>query len=237
MGKVQRLSHQQIKKAIKRNELRDFLENVRDWIRGHVENVVIGSVLLAVLVFGLYYLLTNRQEGTVKASLQLAVADNQFRQALAGPNDSQAYAAAASAYQGVKAEFEGKPEGLRADLGLANVDFETGKFEEARQAYERFAGKHSTSEFAPMALAGQAASLEGLNKAADAAELYLLIPQKYPQAPNAVQCLFEAARIFDSLGQKVRLRETVKALDDLRSSSRLPESLQGRLAVLKAKAI
>jgi hypothetical protein len=236
LGKVQRLSHQQIRQAIKRDELREFIEDTLVWVRGHVENVIIGSVLLAVLGFGLYYLLSSRQEGGVKASLQLAAADGQFQRALSGPVNGQAYAAATAAYQGVKAEFDGKPEGLRAELGLANVDFETGKFEEARAAYESFASQHATHALAPVALAGQAASLEGLNKAAAAAELYLSVSKNYPQAPNMAQCLFDAARLFDSLGQKARVKELVVSLEALQSNARLPESLKARLAALKAKA-
>ncbi|MES2202555.1 MAG: tetratricopeptide repeat protein [candidate division FCPU426 bacterium] len=237
MGKVERLTHKQIEQAIKRDEFRDFLEGAGHWARNHVESVVIGAVLIAALAFGGVYYLKTRNESAGKASMQLASAENQFQRSLSGgPNAANYASAAGAAFQSIKSEFDASPAGIQAELGLANVAFESGKIDEARQSYEAFVRAHSDSLLAPFAFAASAACLEALNKPSEAAEIYMSLPAKYPKAANAAAALLDAARMYDAAGNKAKLKEAVAALGALSAQNRLPEGLKSKVAAMTAKA-
>ena len=55
MGKVKHLKNRELRQAIKRDELKEFLEESLEWIKGHLENVIIGVVAVAVIGFGTTY--------------------------------------------------------------------------------------------------------------------------------------------------------------------------------------
>jgi predicted negative regulator of RcsB-dependent stress response len=235
MGKVKHLSHQQIQKAIKRNEMREAVELSLDWVKGHVESVVIGAVLLAALIFGLVYFQSGRRESAAKASIQLSMADNQFQRVISMGGNPQMLAQVAAAYQAVKTEYASSPEALHAELALANLSFETGKYDEAAQAYAAFTAQHGGSTLAPVALAGQGACLEAQNKPAEAAAAYLSVWKNYPKASNAASALIDAARVYAALGDKAGLKESAAALANLESEGRLPDSLKAKAAAVKGK--
>lgn len=63
MGKVQRLSHKEIEAVIRRNELEDYSVIAVDWVKSHLENVLIGVVAAALLGFGTFYFFKSRHDG------------------------------------------------------------------------------------------------------------------------------------------------------------------------------
>lgn len=234
MGKVTRLTHKQIEAAIKRDELRDFFDEAGDWVKSHLENVLIGLVLAALLAFGAVYLAKSRHEDTIKASVQLASAEQQFARA-EGSGDPSAYDAAKAGYEQVKAGFQGKDEAVAAELGLANLAFAQGKIDDARGAFEQFVANHGSSALAPLAQSGQAACLEASGKLKEAADAYLALGQKTPISAVTALSLFDAARCLQGAGDKARLKDAVAALDQLDSQKLLPESLKSRLQALKKR--
>jgi predicted negative regulator of RcsB-dependent stress response len=232
MGKVQRLSHKQIEAAIKRDELRDFLTESGDWVKKHLENVLIGVVVVALLAFGAFYLLKNRREDSVKASIQLSSADQAFARA-EGSGDTAAMDAAQAGYQQVKAAFDGRDEALDAELGLANVAFAQGKIDEAAAAYASFISSHGDSPLAPLAASGKAACLEASGKTPDAAAAYLALAQQQPESAVTAQSYFDAARCFQALGNRDALKQVAASLDKLDAEKRLPDGLKDKLVALK----
>jgi hypothetical protein len=234
MGKLQPLSASAGKPALKRNELRDFLEEAGDWTKAHLENVLIGSVVLALLAFGGIYFLKNRREEGIKAAIQFSSAEQYFNRALSG-NEQNVMEASRSGFDQVRAGFEGRDEAVAAELRLADLSFQKGAFEEARSAYERFGLAHSGSPFAPLAEAGKASSLEGLGKIKEAGDAYAAVALKYPGSANTALCLADAARCFWAAGDKASFGRAVESLSRLASENKLPDTLKSRLQAFKAK--
>jgi predicted negative regulator of RcsB-dependent stress response len=232
LGKVQRLSHKQIEAAIKRDELRDFLGGSGAWIKAHLENVLIGLVVLALLGFGGIYLLRNRAEDKVKAGIQLSAAEQLYSRALGSP-DPQAIEQAKANYEQVRVGFEGSGEAENAELGLANLSFGQGKFDESKSAFERFSAEHPKSALEPLAVLGSAQSQEAMGKVKEAAAAYLSLGLRSPAHTLSVPALLEASRLSQALGDKASLKQAVEALGKLEAEGRVPENLKSRLASLK----
>ncbi len=233
MGKVTRLSNEQVKQVLKRDELREYIEDGLHWAKGHMENVIIGAIAVSLAVFGLYYFSSSRGESASRASLQLSGAQQQFAQSVSG-GGPQGLAQAQAAFQAVKAEFDGRSEAEAAELGLAASEFEQGKFEEARAAYERFLASHGSSALAPLARSGQASSLEGLGRLKEAAAAHEQAASA-EHAPAPALSLMEAARCLEAAGDQPGLRAAVAKLADLDKAGRIPESLKTRWLSLKSR--
>jgi predicted negative regulator of RcsB-dependent stress response len=234
VGKVQRLSHKQIEAVLKRDELEDFLELGINWVKKHLENVLIGVVVLALLVFGVLYLLKNRHEDSVKASLQLSSADQLFARAVSS-NDSAGFDSARAGYEQVKGGFDGTNEAVAAELALANLSFVQGKYDDASAAYSLFLQNHLESPLAPLASSGLASCLEATGKIKEAADAYMTLAKKEPPTAITAQSYFDAARCFENLRDKTSLQQVAQNLDALNAQNLLPDALKSRLQALKKR--
>src|SRR5438874_1226291 len=112
---MQPYSNAQLKQVLKRNEFNDFFENATDWVKGHLENVLIGTVVLAVLGVGAVYLAKNRAEGASRASLQFSSAEQQFNRAMSG-GDPAVMEAARAGYAQVQSDYSSRDEAVAAEL-------------------------------------------------------------------------------------------------------------------------
>ena len=234
MGKVSRLTHKQIEAAIKRDELRDFIGEAQHWVKSHLENVLIGLVVLALLIFGGVYLMNSRADDAIKASIQLSAADQQFSRALSS-GDAQAFDQAKAGYDQVRAGFDGRPEAAAAELGLANIAFSQGKLDDAKSAYERFIASHSSSPLEPLASSSLAATLEAMNKPKEAADAYLALASRRPTGAVTAQSYFDAARCLEAIKDSARLKQVVSDLDKLDAEKGVPAALKGKLQALKKR--
>lgn len=236
MGKVRRLTHEEIKQLTKRNELDFWLHEAGAWVKGHLEAVIIGAVVLGVGVFGGYYFISSQREARDKASMDLYGALSQAQRAKGSAPlfDPQALSGLGAAYQAVASSQSGAPAGLAAELGLADVEYASGRFEAAAQAYDKFAAANNKSLLAPLALQGKAACLEAQGKAPDALSAYLDLAEKHPQAPNKALVLLAAARVAESL-KDPRLAQAASALAQMKSEGSLPKSLEGQVSALLAR--
>jgi len=234
LGKVSRLTHKQIEAAIKRDELREFLGESQDWVKKHLENVLIGVVVAALLVFGAVYLMKSSREDSIKASLQLSNAEQQYARAM-GSGEAQAFDSAKAGYEQVRAGFDGKDEAVIAELGLANLLFAQGKLDEAKSAFELFASRHGDTALAPVAESGRAACLEASGKLKDAADAYLALAAKRPVSALTALSYMDATRCLESLKDAARLKEAVAGLDKLDGDKMLPDALKSRLQALKKR--
>jgi len=234
LGKVSRLSHKQIEAVIKRDELRDFLGEAQDWLKAHLENALIGVVVLALLIFGSVYFLKNRHEDSIKAAIQLSNAEQLYARA-AGSGDASAFDGAKSAYEQVRTAFPSSDEAVAAELGLANLLFSSGKAAEAQSAYANFISNHPGSPLLPVAQSGQAASLEASGKLKEAADAYLSLANQRPLTAVSASSYVDAARCLEAIHDTQRLKAAVEGLEKLDADKMLPDVLKSRLQALKKR--
>ncbi len=236
MGKVRKLTHEEIKQLTKRNEMSYWLHETGVWVKGHLEAVIIGAVVVGVGIFGGYYFLSNQREARDKAAMDLYSAASQAQRAKSSAPlfDPQALAGLGAAYQALATGQAGLPAGIAAELGLADLEYASGRFEAASLAYEKFAAANPDSLLTPLALEGKAACLEAQGKHADALAAYLNLATKPGQAPNRALILLSAARVAESL-KDPRLAEAVSALGQMKGEGSLPKTLESQVSALLAR--
>jgi tetratricopeptide (TPR) repeat protein len=138
--------------------------------------------------------------------------------AIKGPTTAQEIASPAAStaepYLKVDSDYPGTRAGSRALLVAGGILFEAGKFDQAKQAFDKFAGEYPESPLLTQALVGQAASLEAQGKIAEAATHYDELIRRHqtdatlPQAKSALARLYVeqnkpemAARIYEELAR------------------------------------
>ena len=131
------------------------------------------------------------------------------------------------------------PDGPAAPLALASAGAEfyaQNRYDEALDAYQRFAARYTNHLFAADAALGAAASLEALDRLEEAAAGYEAFAAANPQSTQRPQAVFGAARCRQQLGQF----ETARALyEDFIAANPespwLPQAESGLLFLKKAE--
>jgi tetratricopeptide (TPR) repeat protein len=150
-----------LKKQIKQDEFVTFFERVNTWARSHVEEVratVVGIVILAGVLGGLYYFRVDRAQSAARA----------FGEALdifetpVGPNPSgstfaskeEKYNRAMTAFDGVVERYASLPLGRRARYYAALCRIELDRLDDAAKDLEAVAKTKSVdADLARLALA------------------------------------------------------------------------------------
>ena len=161
------------------------------WFEAHKKQTLWAVVGVAVVSLVVAFVLYRQDEADVAASEALSnVALPQMMGARSGGT--------AEAYLKVAATHPGSRAGARALLLAAGGLFVEGKYDEAKNQFERFTREYSTSPFRGEALLGIAACLDAQGKTNEAVTAYKELvdrrPTDYvlPQARFALACLYEA---------------------------------------------
>lgn len=192
--KSKQLTHRELKQALHTNELASGLERAQAWVKAHLENVLIVSVALVVLVFGALYWRSSQAEKRVDASRQLEEAQMLLSQA-----DSQTAAEAAQVAGQAYAKFQavsalGTDQAAAARLGMAAASFAMARFDDARKDYETFLKEQGDEHpLAALAALGAATCLEALGKTSDADAQYAAVATRFPLSGLGAQALWQAA--------------------------------------------
>lgn len=183
-----------LKEVLHKNELADNLVEARDWAKAHLEAVLIGALVLAAAVFGVVFFVNSQKTKALDASRLLNEAQSVFQQAgsLPAAQMAQGYTQAYAKYQALAGSYEGTPQALAAQLGMANADLALGKGAEAEKEYSALDSRDPKSVVAALAALGRARALELENKPADAAKAYADAARNYPG--SAVEAEAKAAQ-------------------------------------------
>jgi predicted negative regulator of RcsB-dependent stress response len=190
-------------------------------------------VVVAAAIIGIYIWRTNYNENLASESLSR----------LKLPTGSETItASAADPYIKVVNDFPGTRAGARALLMAAGILFDSGKFKEAQDQFDRFMREYSDSPLVSQALIGIAASLEAQGKIPEATARYEDITKRrsldstMPQANSALARLYlaqnkpdRAFKIYKELAQSgnpdswsseagIQAEELLQKYPDLRKS-------------------
>ncbi len=193
MKQTPHIDRQHVKQMIHRDEFTEGLLKARDWIRGHLETVVIGVLVAAALVFGIVFFINGQKQKDLEASKLLNEAHQVFLQSgqVAPEQAAAAYGQAYAKFQAVASTYDGTPQAQDAKLGMANAQYAMGKFDDAARTYGELDSGKNGDAIGALAAFGKARSLEALGKAADAKNAYLAAANRYPGSP--IQAQAEAA--------------------------------------------
>ena len=212
MGKVRRLSNRELRAAIKRNELEEVLDGTGEWIKSHLENVLIGVVLVVVGVVLVPYWMGSRAEQASQAATQLRAAQQEYQRAFAAAGgQAEALNQARSKFQAVSSSFPGSIAAAQAALGVAQVDLALGQWDQALANFQNFLVEFGEDhELAPLAVEGKAQSYEGRGEYEQAASEYLSLDGRDLQAPNLGLSLLGAARCLVRAGKPAEAKSLLE---------------------------
>lgn len=176
------LDRRHLKEVLHRNEMSEWFFQARDWVKGHLETVLISALVAAAAIFGTRFLIQGQRQKALEASKALAAAQRTFQQAVGADASEagQAFAQAYAAYQGVASTYEGMVEAKVARLGMAHSLLAQGKFEEALRDYTALDSGDATDPVAELAALGKARALEAQGKTAEALQAYQAVLRAYP---------------------------------------------------------
>jgi predicted negative regulator of RcsB-dependent stress response len=187
---------QHLKQVLHRNEVTDYLQQARDWAKGHLEAVLIGFLVLAALIFGTQFFLQGRSKAALEASKALAEAQRVFQQAQSAPvaEAPAAFAQAYAKYQAVVSGYEGTAEAQAARLGQANSLLAQGKAADAEKEFAALDSHDAKDTIAALAALGRARALEAQGKP-EALKAYEDLLASYPDSAAVAEATAAAARL------------------------------------------
>jgi hypothetical protein len=191
---------QHVKALLHQDPLIDGLLRAREWVRGHLETVVIGVLVAAALVFGVVFFVNGQKQKDLEASKLLNEAHMIFQQAGQAPaaQTAAAFGQAYAKFQAVSTAYDGTPQALDAKLGMANAQFAMGKFAEAQQEYGALDSGKAQDSIAALAAFGRARALEAQGKVGEALSAYQMLLKAYPGGPANAQAEEAVKRISPS---------------------------------------
>ena len=167
----------------------------------------LGVVVFALLVYGGYWVYSDRRD-TAAAAL------------LATAHD-------ATGYQQVIARYENTGAGATAYLLLSDAQRKAGKYADSNATLQKFLEKHPKHELAPIARKTIAVNLESLGRTDEALAAYQRVAADYPKSYEAPAALIAQVNIYKIKGQNDAARRACETiLSQYRGSIWASEAIQ-----------
>lgn len=169
--------------------------DILGWLETNKKRLLIAALAATAVGFGIATYRWKVHENEVAASSSLLQLKNPAisRGATNLPSSGD--------YLKIEAQFSGTDAAERAALLAAGAFYTDGKFEEARQQFEKFLKNHADSVWAAEAAFGVAVSLDALNKLDDAVKAYQDVMTKHGASPVASQAQLALGRLYEVQGK------------------------------------
>ncbi|MCD4812364.1 tetratricopeptide repeat protein [bacterium] len=212
-----RYSHKQIRKSIKKDELRDLIDKSAVYVRSHTENILIAAILLIVVIVLVPLYFNNRQENERRAGSLLNRAVGYTLQPIADgmgdPNREvfrtleEKYTKVRQTFTEISATYKNTRAARVAMLGEADATYYLKDYEKARDIYQ--AVLLQTKDFATQGTLKEkiAACYENLGKWEDALGIYQELVDGEPVYFNQRSVKMGMARCYSGLGRKAKAQE------------------------------
>ncbi len=216
-----RYTHQQIRKSLKKDELRDMLTRAVDFAKGNTENLLIAAIIVGVLAVLLPMYFRHQADNEVRAAslLEQAIYYNLQPVQTESPDAlrpsfktlaekyqkcREAYAEVANTYPNTRAARLGR-------LGEANSLFFLGKYTEAQGVYQAELDKLPKDFLAPTLRERIGACQENLQKWPEALATYQALLAEDPGYFNRRSVRLAEARCLFHLGKTAEARKLLDA--------------------------
>ena len=163
------------------------------WFK-HRREILLGivAVVTALLVYGGFWLYSDRREAAASASLS-------------GARD-------AGGYQQVISRYENTPAGASAYLLLADAQRKDAKYADANATLQKFIDKHPKHELVTAARMAIAANLQSLGRMDEALSAYQRVAADYPKSYLAPLALVSQITIFKTKSQNDAARRACETI-------------------------
>ena len=205
----------QPKKKISKRELKEdalitTYVKATTFYETHKKNIRMGLIAVLVIAAGSFFYVKNRNADNEKAMTDLAnvfhLYDNgQFQIAIDGLPERNV-----PGLKSIVENYGGTNSGNMARFYLANAYFQTGKYDEAREAFEDFSATEQILEVSR--LSGIAGCYEAKGEYKEAAENYEKAGTKYAKDISAAENLSHAASNYALAGEKEKALDLYKKL-------------------------
>jgi len=159
------MKHKDVRKLMKRNELKEMLSGFAAFLKKNSENLVIAVVVLLVIVVVIPIFLNNRNGQEQKAQALLAQANYYYTLPVTPPgesgvkyfsNEGEKYDRVINAYSEILKNYKGTKAAAESYLGIGNSYYNQGKYKEAKEYYNSFASKYPKDMLLAKAISGRA---------------------------------------------------------------------------------
>jgi tetratricopeptide (TPR) repeat protein len=206
-----------VKKELKQDTLMTTVAMTEGFYYEHRKQINYALTGLVIVAIAIVIFVNNRRSNNEKAGVELA---RVMAMMDASPADPATLNAAIEGVpeQGVMGlraivdNYGGTDGGELARFYLAGAYYRLGEFGKALAEYEEFSGVDRSLDAG--ARAGEAASLEGLGRYAEAAELFEKAASLDPAGVSTAEHLFSAARCYGLAGKKEDANRLIKKLKE-----------------------
>jgi predicted negative regulator of RcsB-dependent stress response len=205
-------SHQQIRKSIKRDELRDFTNRAFHFARTNTENLLISAVIVAVVAILVPLYFNHLESNEHRASSLLNNAINYYIQPLAGQHAAvgseafrsldEKYKKTQQAYSEVATTYKNTKSAQIARLGEANALFFQKKYNDALAIYQQELPQHVKDTLGSSIQFRMGQCQESQAHWKEALGIYQEILRQDSQNYNRHAIRQAMARCYSGLGQK-----------------------------------
>ncbi|RMF65549.1 MAG: tetratricopeptide repeat protein [Calditrichaeota bacterium] len=192
------------KRQIKQDKFVTYYFKAQDYIVRNTRTILSGAAAIVVLLVAIFIYSSKQAEKEKEAVVQLTKARIEY---FAGKYD-----AAIPLLNNVVESYGGTRSAKEGLFYLANAYFFTQKYDEARQAFEKFLDESDDDILNASAMAGIAACLEETGKYLEAAKAYEQAARKYSEGFQAPQNLLNAARCYVHVGEKESARQLLNEI-------------------------
>jgi predicted negative regulator of RcsB-dependent stress response len=215
-----RYTHQQIRKTIKRDELRDGLDKLVHYAKTNTENLLI-AVIIGVVIVVLIPLYFRHQAGNELRAANLLDRGLSYDMQ---PVDAQGavlgrgfksleekYQKTRDAFAEVTSTYRGTQAARLAGMGQANSQFWAKQYDKALAAYQSLLAEHKQDFWTPTLQERVGACQENLKQWQDALNTYQALLVQTPDYFNHRAVRVAEARCLFHLGKTKEARELLQA--------------------------
>jgi tetratricopeptide (TPR) repeat protein len=200
----------------------EFLKGVERFVKERTRYAaVLGVVVLFAVIFVLVYFHYSRRRE--------AQAVRQVEQALA----SETVETQIPLLEDVLEEYAGTLPAARALYYLGDAYYESGKYESARQCYERYLQSYPRGEFAPNAAEGIAYCAESEGKFDEAIEQYSTLLETYGDSYVAQHAWYNIGKCYELTGDQAGAAHSYENQVSLYPMSAWSDKAEARLGELR----
>lgn len=209
-------SHKQIRKDMKKDELRDLVTRGLAFAKSNTENVVIAAVILLVVSILVPLYFRNQAENEKRAAQQMLRALSWYQQPVATggmfANRMEKYKRTQQAFAEVATTFPRARSVRWAKIGEANSLFCQGEYEKALAIFRDETAKQRPGWVSDSLNERQGACLENLNRWPEALAIYQKLLAQTPPAFQRSAVLGAQARCLARTGQQEQALAVWRAL-------------------------
>jgi tetratricopeptide (TPR) repeat protein len=162
---MNKVSHKEARKLIKKNDFADLLENTALYVKSNLENVVIGLVVALIILIAIPLFINYRHSNEEKAEKIISQA-NYFMNSpvMEGENltmygffrsKAEKFDKAIETYNEIIQKYRGTKAAAAAYLGVADAYYGKGSYKEALEYYNTFLQKYNGNRLYFLGLSGK----------------------------------------------------------------------------------